>query len=70
MEDLKILKLDHNPIAFPPREILGYEDDTDVEKDVWLEELKHYLRKHAEKPKATRQTDDSGDSRYFIAMLV
>lgn len=47
MPNLTILKLHHNPIVFPPKDLLAKDDATDDE--VWLEEVKRFLRQHAEK---------------------
>lgn len=60
MKDLKILKLDHNNIVFPPREIWDVEES---HKDMPpIEPIQRFLRQHAEK-NATQDTE-SGGSRY------
>ena len=48
MKDLQYLKLDNNPIHFPPKSV--YNMPREEGKDVmlpWLESLKEYLRKHS-----------------------
>jgi hypothetical protein len=47
MPNLTILKLHHNPIVFPPQDLLTKDDATDDE--AWLEVIKRFLRQHAEK---------------------
>ena len=46
MKDLHYLKLDNNPIQFPPKSIYNPKGE---DKDMlpWLENLKDYLRKHS-----------------------
>lgn len=45
MDNLKILKIDHNPIIFPPKEIIYFEGE---EKDMlpWLNNVKSFLSTH------------------------
>lgn len=43
MNDLVILKLDHNPITFPPGEVM----ESDIaDRCEWLEGIKQFLRDH------------------------
>ena len=61
MNDLKILKLDHNPIRFPPKEVWDTEDKG---RDGWLPGLQMFLRQaHAERNQSAQETE-SGGSRY------
>ena len=62
MEDLKILKVDHNPILFPPRAIVECADDGETDRDIWLEGLKQFLRQHAERSGMAQDIEES-DSR-------
>lgn len=55
MSDLKILKVDHNPIAFPPKDVWETNEDTD--RDTWLEGVKHFLRLHAERASSTQESE-------------
>jgi Leucine-rich repeat (LRR) protein len=43
MHDLKILKLDHNPLSFPPAAVLDL-DGEETDRDAWLDNLKRFLR--------------------------
>jgi hypothetical protein len=54
MNDLKILKLDHNPITFPPKDIW---DSDEKDKDVWLDGVKKFLRQHAERSNSTQDSE-------------
>lgn len=54
MNELKILKLDHNPILFPPKDVLENEE---ADKDAWLENVKRFLKQHAEKPSPLQDTE-------------
>jgi hypothetical protein len=64
MNDLKILKLDHNPITFPPRDVW---DTDDAGRDAWLENLKRFLRQHSERSNSTQ--DSESGSRYLPHIL-
>ena len=44
MQDLKILKIDHNPIAFPPKDVLELAGEGEDFRDTRLELIKRYLR--------------------------
>jgi hypothetical protein len=56
MKDLKILKVDHNPLVFPPKEIW---DISEPDKDVWLDGVKRFLRQQAERS-SSRQNTETG----------
>ncbi|KAL7275971.1 RAM signaling network component [Rhizina undulata] len=59
MNDLKILKLDHNPIVFPPKEIL---EGAEPDRDVWLGNVKKFLRQHAERSGSMQDTESGSSS--------
>jgi len=59
MDELKVLKLDHNPITYPPEDVIGY-GTFEAERDGWIDDLKRYLREHAEKPNIVDDIEDSG----------
>lgn len=42
MSELRVLKIDGNPLVFPPKQI--YEADEKVRHDEWLLKLQEYLR--------------------------
>lgn len=44
MQELKILKIDHNPIAFPARDVLELTGEGEDFRDTRLELIKRYLR--------------------------
>ena len=51
MDELQLLKVDHNPIQYPPKEVWNRKPDEDPEKEkqavkVWLANLKEYLRQN------------------------
>jgi Leucine-rich repeat (LRR) protein len=55
MKNLKVLKLDHNPITFPPKEIWEAEEkDRDA---AWMDSVKDFLRQHAERSKSSQDTE-------------
>lgn len=54
MNELKILKLDHNPILFPPKEVLENEE---ADRDAWLENVKRFLKQQTEKSNASLDTE-------------
>jgi Leucine-rich repeat (LRR) protein len=62
MNELKILKLDHNPIVFPPKDVLLLESE-EVDRDAWLENVKRFLKQHAER--SNNQLDTESGSRYI-----
>jgi hypothetical protein len=45
MNELRILKIDHNPVVFPPPEVTAHEGGEDS-MDEWLVNLKGYLRSY------------------------
>lgn len=49
MPELKILKSYHNPIVSPPADIMDHDAVEQAESDAWLEGVKQFLRRHAEK---------------------
>lgn len=62
MNDLKILKLDNNPIRFPPKEVWNTDEK---DRDLWLRNVKGFLRQHAERAQQQVQdTESTGGSRY------
>ena len=54
MNDLKVLKLDQNPIAFPPKDVW---DSEESDRDSWLEGVKKFLRQHAERSASTQESE-------------
>lgn len=64
MQDLKILKIDHNPVSFPPRDVLELAGEGEDFRDTRLELIKRYLRNAENKGK---EETESG-SRYGLGM--
>ena len=62
MKRLKVLKVDHNPITFPPKEV--WELNEDANRDTWLEGVKRFLRRQPSEPTNSRRESESG-SRYY-----
>lgn len=58
MSELRILKIDHNPVVFPPAEITSYEGGED-DMDIWLMNIKSFLRTHGQTHAAQASFDDS-----------
>lgn len=44
MAELKILKIDQNPIRFPPRDVLDLAGEGEDFRDTRLDKIKRYLR--------------------------
>ena len=61
MQELKILKIDHNPIAFPPRDVLELTGEGEDFRDTRLELIKRYLR-NAE----NKGTEDAESASRFV----
>jgi hypothetical protein len=55
MKDLRILKVDNNPISFPPKEVWDVSEEAD--RDAWLESVKQFLRQHAERSNSTQESE-------------
>lgn len=68
MHDLKILKIDHNPIVFPPKDVLDSAGDGEDFRDMRLEQIKKFLRQHAERAGSMHDTESG--SRYTIPLTV
>ncbi|KAF3907284.1 hypothetical protein ABW20_dc0110101 [Dactylellina cionopaga] len=62
MDELKVLKLDHNPLSGLPSEIYDFEQDGDTDKDGWLEKLKTHLKQNSEKHPSSQETEYSNSS--------
>ncbi|EMR10118.1 hypothetical protein PNEG_01397 [Pneumocystis murina B123] len=60
MSNLKILKIDHNPITFPPKEIIHFKGG---EKEMlpWLNNIKSFLSSHEE------YFNDHGEEQYLTS---
>lgn len=48
MPNLTILKLHHNPIVYPPKHLLAREEGA-TDDELWLEDIKKFLRQGAQK---------------------
>lgn len=59
MKELKILKLDHNPIIYPPRDVW---DVDDASRDTLVHVVQQFLRQDLEKQNAAHDTE-SDNSR-------
>lgn len=66
MNDLKILKLDHNPITFPPKAVWEVEDS---DGEMWLDGVKRFLRQHFEKLGNMQDTESGSRYAVFTACL-
>lgn len=60
MQDLKILKIDHNPISFPPTDVLKLAGEGEDFRDTRLDLIKRYLRNAENK----ETVDTESVSRY------
>lgn len=66
MQDLKILKIDHNPIAFPPRDVLELAGEGEDFRDTRLELIKRYLRNAENKGTEDIESGSRYDDYGFI----
>ncbi|KAF3936457.1 hypothetical protein ABW19_dt0206645 [Dactylella cylindrospora] len=62
MDELKILKVDSNPIIYPPPHVWQFDEEGDADKDLWLEELKRFLRQGLNQQGPSNDTEDSRSS--------
>lgn len=66
MNELKILKVDHNPITFPPREIW---DTEETDRDAWLDGVKKFLRQHAERSNSAQDSESGSRYIHYLSLL-
>ena len=67
MDELKILRIDRNPLVDLPQELYGLEDDGYADKEGWLEKLKAHLRQNMERQYAPNETEDSNSRQAPLA---
>ncbi|OLL25731.1 Leucine-rich repeat-containing protein sog2 [Neolecta irregularis DAH-3] len=71
MDKLNTLAIDHNPIIFPPKDIISPEGgENEIGKERWLLNIKQFLRSHKEKFSMISDSElitseDDADTDYF-----